>query len=99
MRFHKVNSKQQALDLFEAKRREFLDYARWVARKICSEKGHVTIDDIREVVQLPQGIDGRVYGAVFRGDGWIKTGYTQTTVKSSHRRPIAIFTVNPLNLI
>jgi len=81
------------MDLFEATRREFLEYSRWVARKICKEKGHVTTDDVRELVQLPKGIDGRVCGAIFKGDEWIKTGYTQTNIKSSHNRTICVFTL------
>lgn len=93
MIFQKTNSKQQAMNLFEATRIEFLDYARWVARKICLEKGHVTIDDVRELVSLPPGIDGRVYGAVFKEKDWIKTGFTQTKIKSSHNRPISVFTL------
>lgn len=81
------------MDLFEVTRREFLEYARWTARKICQEKGHVTSDDVREIVQLPRGIDGRVYGAIFSGKEWVKTGYAQTKIKSSHGRPIAVFTL------
>jgi len=91
MDFHKINSKQQAMNLFEATRHEFLEYARWTARKICQEKGHVTTDDVRELVELPKGIDSRVFGAIFKGNEWIKTGYTHTKIKSSHGRPIAVF--------
>lgn len=94
MMFQKITSKQIAMDIFEVTRREFLDYARWTARKICSEKGHVTSDDVRELVKLPKGVDGRVCGAIFRGTEWKKTGYTQTKISSSHRRPIGIFVLN-----
>ncbi len=93
MIFTKINSKQKAMDLFKITRREFLDYSRWVARKICKQKGHVTVDDIRELVQLPKGLDGRCYGGIFIGKEWIKTGYTHTTIRSSHGRPIAVFSL------
>lgn len=86
-------TKQMAFDVFELQRKEFLDYARWTARKICQEKGHVTTDDVREIVQLPKGIDGRVYGAIFNNKEWVKTGYTQTKVTSSHGRIIAVYTL------
>jgi len=84
-------NKQLAFNLFEAHRREFLDHCRWVARRIFEQKGNVTIDDIRDQVQLPNGVDGRVFGAVFNKDDWEKVGYTQTSRKTSHGRPIAVF--------
>ncbi len=86
-----ITSKQQALDLFETERHEFLEHCRWVARRIYNEKGHVTIDDVREQVILPKNIDGRVFGAVFNTSDWEKTGYTHTSRKTSHHRPIAVF--------
>lgn len=86
-----ITSKQQAFDLFEQERREFLAYARWIAEKIYDKKGHVTIDDVRAECPLPLNIDGRVYGAVFNRSDWTKTGYTQTTTGTSHGRPIGIF--------
>lgn len=83
--------KQQVMNLFESTRGEFLDYCRWVAVKIAKRKGNVTIDDIRAECPVPLGLDARAYGAVFRTPEWVKVGYTSTTTKSSHGRPIAIF--------
>jgi hypothetical protein len=94
MQFQKINSKQQALNIFEATRKEFLEDARIKARMIFEEKGQVTTDDIRQVVKLPAGIDARVLGAIFVKRDWKKIGYTQTNVKSSHSRPISIFVLN-----
>jgi hypothetical protein len=86
-----ISNKQAALDLFEDKRREFLDLCRWVADRIYQEKGNVTIDDVRAEVKLPLGIDGRVFGAVFNKSDWEKVGYTQTNTATSHGRPIGVF--------
>jgi hypothetical protein len=83
--------KQQALGLFENTREEFLSLARWVAKRIATRQGHVTIDDIRNEVKIPLNIDGRVMGAVFNTPEWEKVGYTTTKIKSSHGRPIAVF--------
>ena len=83
--------KQTAMNLFEAERQEFLELCRWTAKKIAKEKGHVTIDDVRDNVMLPLKIDGRVFGAVFNKSDWLKVGYTNTRRESSHGRPIAIF--------
>ncbi len=87
-----IKTKQQAFNLFEATRRMVLDDARLVATKFCVANGQVTIDDVRKEVQLPKGMDGRVFGAVFKGKEWKKVGYTQTQIRSSHGRPISIFT-------
>ncbi len=85
-------TKQLAFDLFEDTRKEFLENCRWIARKIAERKDTVTIDDVRSETKLPLGIDGRVYGAVFANkDEWEKVGYTQTSIKTSHARPIAVF--------
>lgn len=92
-------SKQAALNLFETHRKEFLEECRSIAQRIAQNNPNhtVTIDDVRARVQLPQDIDGRVFGAVFNPSEWEKVGYTQTTRASSHGRPIAIFRLkNPL---
>jgi len=86
-----VKTKQEAFDLFEDTRGEFLAHCRWVAERIFKEKGHVTIDDVRQQVITPKGVDPRVYGAVFREKEWQKVGHTQTKRKTSHGRPISIF--------
>lgn len=90
---HMISTKQQALDLFESKRKEFLTYLRWNAVRKVKETldGTLTIDDVRSDVITPDGVDPRVYGAVFNTDDWEKIGYTQTSRKTSHARPIAVF--------
>lgn len=84
-------TKQQAFDLFETKRSEFLSLCRWVAKRIVKKQGFVTTDDVRKQVTIPEGVDGRVMGAVFNASDWEKVGYTQTKIKTSHSRPIAVF--------
>ena len=86
-----MTTKQEALDLFEKTRIEFLDLCRWVAVKIARQKGNVTVDDVRAEVKLPLNIDGRVLGAVFNKRDFEKVGYTQTRIKTSHSRPIGVF--------
>lgn len=86
-----MTTKQQALGLFEITRSEFLANCRWIARRIAKQKGHATIDDVRNEVKIPLGIDGRVMGAVFNTPDFEKVGYTNTKIKSSHGRPIAVF--------
>ena|SRR5258708_6924728 len=85
-------NKQLALNLFEKTRKEFLENARWIATRIAKENnGYVNIDQVREQVTTPDGIDPRVYGAVFNTSDFEKSGYILTTRKTSHGRPIAVF--------
>jgi hypothetical protein len=87
-----TTTKQQALDLFEKTRLEFLENCRWIAIRVAKEhNGYVNIDQVREQVTTPKDIDPRVYGAVFNTSEFEKTGYINTTRKTSHGRPIAIF--------
>ena len=88
----KSSSKQQIFDLFEKTRLEFLQNCRWIAVRIAKEHGgYVNIDQVREQVTTPDNVDPRVYGAVFNRTDFEKTGYIQTTRKTSHARPIANF--------
>ena len=87
----KTQTKEEALSLMEERRSAFLAKCRMEAFRIFNNKGQVTIDDVRDVVELPEDIDGRVFGAVFNSKSWERIGYTTTKRKSSHRRPIAIF--------
>lgn len=86
-----TQSKQEAMDLFERTRKEFLGHCRWVAKRIYQQKGNVCIDDVREQVQLPDGVNGKVFGAVFNSAEWERVGYTQTKIKTSHSRTIGVF--------
>ena len=87
-----ISNKQQAFAIFEDTRKEFLENCRWIARRLAQKRGVITIDDVRAETKLPLGIDGRVYGAVFANkDEWEKVGYTQTSIKTSHGRPVAKF--------
>jgi len=86
-----IESKQIAFNLFETNRREFLDYARWVAKRIYKIKGNVSTDDIRGEIGLPKDLDGRVFGAVFNRREWEKVGYKTTNIPTSHGRPVAVW--------
>jgi len=87
----KTETKEQALIILENTRSEFLQTARQIARTVYAIKGHVTIDDIRERIEIPENIDGRVMGAVFNRSEWKSIGFTKTKIKTSHSRPISVF--------
>lgn len=92
---HKVATQQQAFDLFEEHRKEYLAHCRDVAERIFYFKGHVTTDDIRTECPVPSMFNATVLGAVFRDGRWEKSGIMQTSVKSSHGRDIKIWVLKP----
>lgn len=93
MLFGLIKTKQQAFKLFEDRRREYLELARWQAHKICEEYGTATIDDVREHLKyaIPEYLDKRFLGAVFHCKDFILVDRTSTKTKTSHGRPIGIF--------
>lgn len=84
-------TKDEAIDALEVARADWLALARSEAVKIavaCATRT-CTIEDVRRAVPMPEGIDPRVAGAVFRDAGvWEPAGYEQGTRSMSHRRPI-----------
>lgn len=88
----RTNSRDEALDLLEKTRREYVSAARDTAIKLHLDTGQpITIDDVRRVCPPPKDIDGRVMGAVLRYPEWIKTGYINSTRRACHNRPISTF--------
>ena len=83
-----IASKEEALDLFEMTRAEYLAKARKTALGLFKGKP-ITVNDVREVCPPPKGMDGRVMGAIFRTDDWVMIGYTPSL--RAHKRPIAQF--------
>jgi hypothetical protein len=86
-----MRTKEEVLDKFEETRTEFLRQCRIIAYEVFRNNGRVTIDDVRGRVEIPNEVDGRVFGAVFNSKEWQRIGYESTKVKSSHRRPIGVF--------
>ena len=71
-------------------RQDFIDDAR---NYICSHPigTQLTVDDVREVIRPPEGLDPRVMGCLFKLPGWRAVGYRKSTRATSHYRPISIF--------
>lgn len=69
---------------------ELLKRLKDVARQLALQKGVITTDDIHLAHPIPDGIDGRVLGAVFRTSEWICVGHVKSTrTKDNHGRRIA----------
>lgn len=86
-----VGSKEEAMDLFERHRAEWLRAARAEASQIGMTKGTCTVDDIRKICPPPSGVDGRVMGAVFKTPEWEPGRHINSARKTCHKRPIRVF--------
>jgi hypothetical protein len=76
------------LNLFESQNSDFIEQCRAVARQLAAQNGEVTVDEVRDLVPLPENRSAKAYGAVFK-KGFKKIGYVTTKRASSHGRPIA----------
>lgn len=72
-------------------REDWIAYARAVAIGIAEGKGSVTINDVRELVELPDGFPPNAWGAVLRGDAFEPVGFCQATHPSAHARVARIY--------
>ena len=64
----------------------YLAKARQAAHKLAQQKGFVTSDDVVNVVGMPNAPS--VVGSIFKGNGFVKVGYTPSTRTSTHGREI-----------
>lgn len=82
---------EDALELFEQHRADWLAAARSWARSRAKTAGIITINDIRrDGPPIPEGVDPRVAGAVFAEKGvWENVGYGRSARRTSHGRPVA----------
>lgn len=88
-----IQSKQEAFDLFEIARAQYLASARAFMEHFAKDGRAVTVNDlIRHGPRLPEGLDPRVRGAVFsERHVWERLGYVASTRRTSHNRPIMRF--------
>lgn len=85
-----TQSRDEALELFEIHRAEWLATARGVAIRLYQREGRpITVDDVRAECPPPAGSDPRVMGGVFVG--WTPVGYTNSRRRTCHGRPIRQF--------
>lgn len=79
------------LALFEFHRAEYLDRARQAAVELYHQRGPITVNDVREVCPPPDGMDGRVMGAIFSTRQWRCVGYGKSDRRECHGRPVGRF--------
>lgn len=81
------------LDLFELRDSEFLTACRSIAKRVAMERGQVSINDIRELVELPTNMNPSVFGAIFRVREFKPVGFTEAKHKSAHARAVRVYSL------
>lgn len=70
----------------------YINVARALAEFLYADREEpVTIEDVRDNLELPDGMGYQVLGSVFRRPEWVRVGYKDSRARSNGRRPIACF--------
>lgn len=80
-----------ALAIIEVTRKAWLTEARAEAVRIARIKGCVTINDVRETVALPDGINPNAWGAVLKCRELTAVGYDQAHHPAAHARVVRVY--------
>jgi hypothetical protein len=85
--------RDEGLALIEAKRHDWLQKARLEAMMIARQRKTVTINEVREVIQLPEDFSPNTWGAVFKCKDFKAIGYEKASHPEAHARVIRIYTL------
>ena len=72
-------------------REEWIGHARQTAIAVAKGSGKVTINDLRILLDLPEGFPPNTWGAILRGDAFEPIGYCQATHPSAHARVVRVY--------
>ena len=79
------------LSLFEARDAVFLARCRAIAADICRQQGSVSINEVRQRVDIPAGMHPSVLGAVFKSKKFKAIGFTEATHPQAHARVVRVY--------
>ena len=80
------------LEQHELSKPEYLARARAAARELLATRESITVNDVRAVCPVPNGMEPRVMGAIFRTADFEATGeFVQSGRKTCHNRSIRRF--------
>lgn len=79
------------LGLFAASHTELLERFRALAVVIARRQGFVSINDIREQIDLPPGVHPSTLGAVFRTRQFRAIGFTEALHPAAHARAVRVY--------
>lgn len=79
------------LDMFEQKDGSLLELCRAAAIVYARRHGFVSINEVREAVQLPPGTHPSLLGAVFRTRQFRAIGFTEALHPAAHARVVRVY--------
>lgn len=89
--------KQRALDLLDAKRPDYVLLARRALLLAALANGTTTADDMRDAVELPEGMNPKVFGSapgpLARAGIICRVGFDTTCRPQAHARPVSIWAI------
>lgn len=83
--------RDRQLDIFEHRDTEFLSRCRALAVEICRKQITCSINDIRNLIDIPAGMHPSVLGAVFRTKQFQACGFTEATHPQAHARVVRVY--------
>lgn len=72
-------------------REDWISKARDMAIWVAKQSGKVTINDVRQLIDLPDDFHHNTWGAVLRGDAFEPIGYCQATHPSAHALVVRVY--------
>ncbi len=85
--------RDRQLDIFEQRDHQFLERCRALAVMLCKQNGQVSINDIRQFIEVPSGVHPSVLGAVFRTKQFTTVGYTEAVHPQAHARVVRVYSL------
>lgn len=86
--------RDRGIGMIEQARMEWIEQARDTAERIARKRGTVTISDVRDVMQLPEGWHPNTWGAVLKCSRFAPVGFSQARHPAAHARLIRIYQLN-----
>lgn len=93
--FRARKERDKGIALVSRPNAEFLDWMRYEARRICLERGTVTIDDLRGGGSYPTPTHYNAYGAIFHHPDFECTGFTVSKQVQGHGNLIRVWRLKP----
>ena len=85
--------RDRQLDIFEQRDHQFLERCRALAVLVCTQRGEVSINDIRSIIEVPPGVHPSVLGAVFRTKQFTRVGFIEAAHPQAHARVVRVYSL------
>jgi hypothetical protein len=83
--------KDAGLASIESRNPDVLGALRNLARNLAWERGEISVNDLRELAEIPEDTSPLVFAAVFRGKDWEPCGFTMAAHPQAHARTVRLY--------